>query len=412
MDKYLNRDEVYLRLKREVIQYGKLIFGVDFDDTLYDYHKTGASYSDVIDLLHRWEKYSEVIITTGNGGNMQPFIEEYLTKKMIRYKGINCDSSVSFGGRKVYANAYLDDRGGLAEIYEVLTTLITEIENGVVVPGYQAFDATKAVDYLIEWIRSTMNEIGISSNIIIGLSGGKDSTILADLCAKAIGKNRVVGIILPNGEQKDIDDAISAADYAGIPFIVHNIEGAFDAIRSEIVDNIKKYEEKYTKMTGGMYTIAPSPFLIDKSGISKQTVTNLPARLRMAVLYAYAQSFNGRVVNTCNLSEDYVGYATRYGDGAGDFSPLSHLTVTEIKMIGHCLGIPDYLVDKVPSDGLCGATDEDNLGFTYAVLDKYIRTGKIDDLDVKRKIDTMHQKNLFKLQMMPSCVLPQDIFVA
>ena len=122
----------------------------------------------------------------------------------------------------------------------------------------------------------------------------------------------------------------------------------------------------------------------------------------MSTLYAVGQSMNGRVANTCNLSEDWVGYSTRYGDAAGDFSPLFNLTVTEIKQIGRVLGLPNDLIDKVPTDGLCGKTDEDNLGFTYDVLDKYIRTGEIEDQEVKKRIDTMHEKNLFKLQLMPS----------
>ena len=135
--------------------------------------------------------------------------------------------------------------------------------------------------------------------------------------------------------------------------------------------------------------------------ISEQTMINLPARIRMSTLYAVSQSVNGRVANTCNLSEDWVGYATRYGDGAGDFSPLSALTVTEIKLIGHELNLPPELVDKVPTDGLCGKTDEDNLGFTYDALDKYIRTGICEDENIKKRIDDMHNKNLFKLLPMP-----------
>ena len=136
--------------------------------------------------------------------------------------------------------------------------------------------------------------------------------------------------------------------------------------------------------------------------LSEQAKINLPARIRMSTLYAVSQSMNGRVANTCNLSEDWVGYSTRYGDAAGDFSPLSNLTVTEIKQIGKVLGLPNNLIDKVPTDGLCGKTDEDNLGFTYDVLDKYIRTGEIEDEEVKKRIDKMHEKNLFKLQLMPS----------
>ncbi|MCI8521926.1 MAG: NAD(+) synthase, partial [Lachnospiraceae bacterium] len=136
-------------------------------------------------------------------------------------------------------------------------------------------------------------------------------------------------------------------------------------------------------------------------GMSEQAAINLPPRLRMAVLYAVSQSRNGRVVNTCNLSEDWVGYSTRYGDSAGDFSPLSDLTVREVKLVGRAAGLLEELIEKVPSDGLCGKSDEDNLGFTYEVLDRYIRTGEIEDGAVKEKIDRLHERNLFKLQLMP-----------
>ena len=135
--------------------------------------------------------------------------------------------------------------------------------------------------------------------------------------------------------------------------------------------------------------------------LSEQSVTNIPPRVRMTTLYAVSQSNNGRVANTCNLSEDWVGYSTRYGDSVGDFSPCCNLTVAEMKQIGRVLGLPEVLVDKVPIDGLCGKTDEENLGFTYAELDRYIRTGEIDDPDKKALIDRKHKANLFKLALMP-----------
>ena len=135
--------------------------------------------------------------------------------------------------------------------------------------------------------------------------------------------------------------------------------------------------------------------------ISRQTIVNLPPRIRMSTLYALSQSNNGRVANTCNLSEDWVGYSTRYGDAAGDFSPLGKLTVQEVKAIGKYLDLPINLVEKVPSDGLTDRTDEDNLGFTYAALDKYIRTGVCEDESVKAKIDRLHTLNEFKLKPIP-----------
>ena len=180
---------------------------------------------------------------------------------------------------------------------------------------------------------------------------------------------------MPQGEQSDIEYSKMLVDFLDITRITCNIEGAVN----EVLESFQG-------------VVSPTP----------QTTTNLPARIRMATLYAISQSVNGRVANTCNLSEDWVGYATRYGDAAGDFSPLSQLTVSEVKAIGRELGLPSELVDKTPTDGLCGKTDEDNLGFTYDTLDRYIRTGEINDGDVKAKIDSMHEKNLFKLQLMPS----------
>ncbi len=236
------------------------------------------------------------------------------------------------------------------------------------------FDAIKVKNEIVQWIRDWFEVNGKGCNAVIGISGGADSAVVAALCVEALGKDRVFGVLMPNGEQNDINDAINLVNYLDIPYTTVNIHDAY----YDIVNNI------------------------DLPLISNQTKINLPPRIRMATLYAVSQSINGRVANTCNLSEDWVGYSTRYGDSVGDFSPLSNLTKTEVKEIGRVLGLPNELVYKVPSDGLCGKTDEDNLGFTYDVLDKYIRTGEIEDMDTKGKIDSMHEKNLFKLQLMPS----------
>lgn len=236
------------------------------------------------------------------------------------------------------------------------------------------FDAVKVKNDCVQWIQNFFETNGKGCNAVIGISGGADSTVVAALCVEALGKDRVVGVLMPNGEQSDISDSINLVSHLDIQHTTVNIQGAY----YNIVNNI------------------------DLPLISNQTKINLPPRIRMAVLYAVSQSVNGRVANTCNLSEDWVGYSTRYGDSVGDFSPLSNLTKTEVKEIGRVLGLPDELVYKTPSDGLCGKTDEDNLGFTYDMLDKYIRTGEIEDMDIKAKIDSMHEKNLFKLQLMPS----------
>ena len=235
------------------------------------------------------------------------------------------------------------------------------------------FDAKSVKEECVVWIRDFFEKNGPGCNAIVGISGGKDSSTVAALCVEALGVERVIGVLMPNGIQSDINAAMLLVDHLGIKHYIVNIK--------ESVDGLKK----------------AMPF-----ELSDQSTINLPARIRMAALYAVAQSNNGRVANTCNLSEDWVGYATRYGDGAGDFSPVSHLTVQEVKAIGRELGLPEELVEKPPIDGLSGKTDEDNLGFTYKELDRYIRIGEIDNQKKKKKIDLLHEKNLFKLQPMPS----------
>lgn len=239
------------------------------------------------------------------------------------------------------------------------------------------FDARKVKNECVQWIRDFFEKNGKGCNAVIGISGGKDSSIVAALCVEALGKDRVIGVLMPNGEQADIDMAKLLVEHLDIQHYIVNIRDAVDGV------------------------VKALPF-----EPSAQTLMNIPPRIRMTTLYAVAQSHNGRVANTCNLSEDWVGYSTRYGDQAGDFSPCSFITVQEMKQIGRLLGLPDVLVDKVPIDGLCGKTDEDNLGFTYAVLDRYIRTGEIDDAETKKLIDYKHQINLFKLSYMP-CFKPE-----
>ena len=225
----------------------------------------------------------------------------------------------------------------------------------------------------VQWIRDFFEKNGKGCNAVVGISGGKDSSVVAALCVEALGKDRVIGVLMPNGEQSDIDKAKLLVDTLGIKHFIINIKDAFDGVMNQL------------------------PF-----EPTEQTRQNLAPRIRMATLYAVSQSHNGRVVNTCNLSEDWVGYSTRYGDSVGDFSPCSHLTVDEVKQIGRLLGLPAELVDKVPSDGLCGQTDEEKLGFTYAELDHYIRTGEIENPVSKERIDRLHKMNLFKLQLMPA----------
>ena len=237
------------------------------------------------------------------------------------------------------------------------------------------FNAEKVKNACVQWIRDFFETNGKGCNAVVGISGGKDSSIVAALCAEALGKDRVIGVLMPCGEQHDIDCAYRLVEHLGIKHYVVNIKAAVEGLRAAMPEGLE---------------------------LGAQSVTNIPPRIRMTTLYAVSQSCNGRVANTCNLSEDWVGYSTRYGDAAGDFSPVSRLTVAEMKEIGYVLGLPRELVDKTPIDGLCGKTDEENLGFTYAELDRYIRTGEIDDLEKKEIIDRKHRMNLFKLQLMPA----------
>lgn len=239
------------------------------------------------------------------------------------------------------------------------------------------FDVEKVTKDVVQWIRDFFEVNGKGCNTVVAVSGGKDSSVTAALCVEALGKDRVFGVLLPNGEQADIDASKALVAHLGIEYTIINIKAGFDGLFEEIQDKLS-------------------------CPITKQTRTNLPARLRMAAVYAVAQSMNGRVANTCNLSEDWVGYSTRYGDAAGDFSPLAHLTVQEVKAVGSYLGLPDALVNKTPIDGLSGLSDEENLGFTYTMLDQYIRTGVCEDEEIKAKIDYKRKMNKFKLEMMPS----------
>ena len=239
------------------------------------------------------------------------------------------------------------------------------------------FNAEAEIEHIVAWIRDWFENNGPKANAVIGISGGKDSSIVAALLVKALGKERVVGVLMPNGEQKDIADSKKVVEVLGIKHFIVNInpavEGEYEALKAAGVE------------------------------IGKDAIINTPPRIRMTTLYAIAQSLpeGGRVTNTCNRSEDWVGYSTKYGDAAGDFSPCSDYLVCEMLQIGDALGLPAELIHKTPSDGLSGMSDEDKLGFTYATLDHYVLTGEIEDQATKEKIDRLHRLNLHKLQTIP-----------
>ncbi len=235
----------------------------------------------------------------------------------------------------------------------------------------------------ISYIREKMSELN-GKNVLIGISGGKDSSVVAALCTEALGRDRVFGLLLPKGNQHDLQVAIDLCKYLNIRYDIVDIEpiiqaynGAFRSV--SFIDSIKD-----------------------------QTSLNLPPRIRMSILYGVSQSMDSTfVVNTSNLSEDWVGYATLYGDTTGAFSPLAYMTTEEVINLGIDLGLPEKFVLKKPEDGLTGKTDEDVFGFSYSQLNRYIRTGEIEDEHIKEKIDKMHRNSRFKF--LPIDMLKLDL---
>ena len=242
------------------------------------------------------------------------------------------------------------------------------------------FNAKMATDACIQWIQDWFTENGDGCNAVIGISGGKDSTVVAALLKRALGPERVIGVMLPDGIQPDISDSYEIVKNLKIQSIKYDISCATDAM----LDNMSGLSHIAARMG---FTQFPS----------QQTRDNLPPRIRMAALYMIAQSFNGRVSNNCNLSENWIGYSTIFGDTAGDFAPISCFTASEVIEIGRVLGIPSQFLVKPPSDGLCGKTDEEKLGFTYKLLDRYLREADLfTDAAIDGQNISQYEKNLMK----------------
>lgn len=256
-----------------------------------------------------------------------------------------------------------------------LGKILMKIRNDL---SYYQFNPSVVKNELVQWIQDYFQKNGNDkTKAVIGISGGKDSSICAALLVEALGANRVIGVLMPQGNQIDIDVSKKVVELLGI----------------------KSYEVNIGKTVATLIEEA-LPVSMKDCDIVK---FNTPARIRMATLYAVAGAIGGRVVNTCNLSEDYIGWATKFGDGAGDFAPLANLTVTEILAVGDTIEyLPYDIVHKIPIDGLCGKSDEEAFGFPYAVLDNYIRNGYIENQDVKKKIDKMHERSAHKLNPMPT----------
>ena len=236
------------------------------------------------------------------------------------------------------------------------------------------FNAKLQLAGLLEWMNEQMKNCG-GKTAVIGISGGKDSSTVAALAVAAYGRENVYGVLMPDGVQPDIDYSNGLVEVLDIPHCTFNIHDATSGILNE------------------MERVGLDP--------SRQTKVNLPSRIRMATLYAIAQTVpGGIVINTSNLSEDWVGYCTIYGDSAGAFSPLGMYTTEEVIALGRELGLPEKYLVKAPSDGLTGLTDEDNLGFTYHAVNEYIRKGVVDP-EIKEKIDHKHKVSRFKFQTLP-----------
>ena len=248
------------------------------------------------------------------------------------------------------------------------------------------FNAEQTRDNLVQWIKDWFDKNGTTSKAVIGISGGKDSTIVAALCTRALGKDRVLGVLMPNGEQKDISDSYAVCEALGIEHITVDIGRTYQCLSGYVEDAILlKFKDK------GI------------NGLSEQTLINLAPRLRMTTLYAVSQTVGGRVINTSNKSEAMTGYFTRWGDECGDMKPLINLLKSEVVAIGLTMTeIPRELVEKAPSDGLTGKTDEDKIGFTYDALDKYLRLGSGNDEDIDKKIEYQIFSTLFKRKPIPS----------
>lgn len=242
------------------------------------------------------------------------------------------------------------------------------------------FDPESAYNTIVNHYCQWAAAAGVTDRVVVGISGGKDSTVVAGIFTKLLGPDRVVGVSMPCNGQKDMADVDAVFNHLGIKRVTIDIGNAFDSIINGVENNA-----------------------ID---VHYDTKTNLPARLRMSTLYAVAQSVNGVVLNTCNLSEDCVAYSTIFGDCAGSYAPIQGLTVTEIIALGDWLGLPYALTHKTPIDGLQPLSDEDKLGFTYAQLDKFIRENEGTD-EFKQLIVKKYLSGKFKLDIVR---IPQPKF--
>lgn len=235
------------------------------------------------------------------------------------------------------------------------------------------FNASKECENIINWIREYFEHHPSAKGAIIGISGGKDSSIVAKILVEALGKERVFGVLMPNGIQKDISDSLRVVDILGINHKIVNIEKAYNGLLDGIAEDDLSIDAKI----------------------------NIPPRLRMTTLYAIGSSMHYRVCGTGNKSEGFVGYTTKWGDNAYDFNPIGDLTTEEVIALGDILGLPYELVHKTPSDGLSGKSDEEKLGFTYKQINDYIEKGSCGETEIDEKIRLKHEYNKHKRELPP-----------
>ncbi len=243
------------------------------------------------------------------------------------------------------------------------------------------FDAEKVRDKLIEEIRNT----GFKK-VILGISGGKDSSVAAALCARALGPENVYGIMLPDGVQKDLSDSQRICEALKINARTVNIGPIHTALNAQSINDTTRDD------------IFPDG--TNESKMEHESDINVGPRLRMTVLRYLGQSIGALVCGTGNLSESVVGYCTKDGDTSCDFNPLGALTSIEVVEVGKTMEeLPRELVEKTPSDGLSGMSDEEKLGIKYTDIHKYIRLGTSGNEEIDKKITEKYNASFHKRQM-------------
>lgn len=245
------------------------------------------------------------------------------------------------------------------------------------------FDEAKHLHKVITDIKKWFELNGSGCNAVIAISGGCDSSVVAAMMIAALGRDRVFGVLMPNGYQKDLADAVDLVKYLGIKYTILDISNIEQNLLNACLIARDAWDAKWSN--------------------TSQCIMNVAPRIRMTLARAVAQNINGRYINTCNLSEYYVGFLTVDGDGTGDYGPIKDYTKTEVRKMGKLL-LPERFVDKPPAAGDTDKTDEEVFGFSYEKdLDPYIRTGEIEDELIKQRIDKMHKASAFKRQPMSQC---------